>query len=115
MQSSNLSEVFSYSLEDMTCYHNDPNAVEQIPFELLKDMPDTTPVSERLTPELLHRLAGHNPRASLNELAYAVQDELGVKPSITHMSRLLRRVGLTTRARRQVTKATEGSALDVAA
>jgi hypothetical protein len=99
----------------MMIYHDDLNTVEHVPFELLKPMPDTTPVSERLTPELLHRLVGHNPRASLNELAYAVQDELGVKPSITHMSRLLRRVSLNSKARRHLTDANENPALDLAA
>jgi transposase len=99
----------------MTSYHGDPNAVEHVPFELLKAMPDTTPVSERLTPELLHRLAGQNPRATLNELAYAVQDELGIRPSVTHMSRLLRRAGLTAAARHQLAEANENPALDLAA
>jgi hypothetical protein len=99
----------------MTSYHHDPNAVEHVPFELLKPMPNTTPVSERLTPELLRRLVDQNPRASLNEFAYAVQDELGVKPSITHLSRLLRSVGLTAAVRRKLTKATENPPLDLAA
>jgi hypothetical protein len=109
------SEGFSNCLEDMTSYYGDPNAVGHVPFELLKPMPDTTPVCEILRPEMLRRLAKANPRASLNELAYAVQDELGVKPSITHMSRLLRRVGLNSKARRQFTDASENTALDLAA
>jgi transposase len=78
-------------------------------------MPDTTPVSERLTPKILQRLASQHSKATLKDLAYSVQDELGVKLSTTHMSRLLRRAGLTATARRQLTKATEGSALDQAA
>jgi hypothetical protein len=99
----------------MTSCHHDPNAVEPVPFELLKSMPDKTPISERLTPELLNRVVGQNPRATLSELAYAVQDDIGVKPSLTHMSRLLRRVGLTATTRRQLSKTIEGPALDLAA
>jgi DNA-binding SARP family transcriptional activator len=95
----------------MTSNHYDRNAVEHVPFELLKAMPDITPICERLTREMLHRLARANPRANLNELAYAMQDELGIRPSITHMSRLLRRVGLTVVARRQSAKATENPPL----
>jgi hypothetical protein len=99
----------------MTSCHHDPNTVEHVPFELLKPMPDTTPICEILTPEMLRRLTKANPRATLNELAYSVQDELGVGPSITHMSRLLRRVGLNSKARRQLTDANENPDLDLAA
>jgi transposase len=99
----------------MMIYHGDPNTVEPVPFELLKAMPDTTPASERLTPEMLRRLAQANQRATLNDLAYAVQDELGVRPSITHMSRLLSRVGLNSKARRQLNDASKNTALYLAA
>jgi hypothetical protein len=95
--------------------HHDPNAVEHVPFELFKPMPDTTPICELLTPEMLRRLAQANPRATLKDLAYAVQDELGVKLSITHMSRLLRRVGLNSKARGRLTDSSENPALNLAA
>jgi hypothetical protein len=105
----------SYRIANMTVCHHDPNEVEHIPFELLKDMPDTTPVCEILRPEMLRRLAKANPRATLNELAYAVQNELGIKLSITHMSRLLRSVGLNSKARRQLTDTSNDPSLDLAA
>jgi len=85
----------------MTSYSQDRNSVDDILFELLKSMPETIPLNQRLTPETLQRLVNQYPRATLKDLAYLVQDECGVMPSITTMSRLLRRIGLTVTARRR--------------
>jgi hypothetical protein len=63
----------------------------------------------------LHRLVNQHPRATLKDLAYLVQGECGVMPSITSMSRLLRRVGLTARARRNLTYMTSDSTLEITA
>jgi hypothetical protein len=101
--------------ESIRGYSCDRNSVDDIFFELLKSMPETTPLSQRLTPMTLHRLVNQYPRATLKDLAYLVQDECGITPSITSMSRLLRRVGLTALARRKLAYATGDSALEIAA
>lgn len=99
----------------MTSYSHDRNSVDEILFELLKAMPETSPLSQKLTPMTLYRLVNQHPRATLKDLAYLVQDECGVLPSITSMSRLLRHVGLTATARRKLTCGTDASILEIAA
>jgi hypothetical protein len=96
-------------------YSHARNSVDNLCFELLKSMPETSPLSQRLTPMTLQRLVNKHPRATLKDLAYLVQDECGITPSITSMSRLLRRVGLTATARRKLTCGTDASILEIAA
>lgn len=110
------SEVFLNCLENMTSYSCDPNSVDDIVFELLKDMlGNPIPLCQQITPELLYRFIEQYPRASLQQLCEQVMLELRVSLSITSMSRLLRQQGLTCKARRQLVFSTNNSLLRKAA
>ena len=84
-------------------YRHGHNAADDTFFELLKAMPKSpNPLHQQLTPELLHRLIRQHSGDTLQQLCEQVKLESGVSLSITSMSRLLRRNGLTCKARRQL-------------
>lgn len=87
----------------MTSYSEDRNPVDDILFELLKDMPEVLPpLREQLSSELLRDVVRQHPKATLIELCQMVEHEHGIELSTTSMSRLLREQGLTCKARRQL-------------
>ena len=100
--------------EGIRGYSHDRNSVDDIFFELLKSMPETSTLNQRLTPTTLHRLVNQHPKATLKDLTHLVQAECGITPSSTSLSRLLRRVGLTAIARRKLAYATRDSAIEIA-
>lgn len=87
----------------MTSYSHDRNSVEEIPFELAKSLPPVPiPLHEILTPDL-QRVVSRQPNATLEQLCHMVQVEQGVMLSSTSMCRVLKRVGLTSKERHQLT------------
>lgn len=80
--------------------HN--SVVDEVSFELLKLLPERSiPLHQQLTAELLRNLVEQQPSANLKQLCEQVKSEYGVVLSVTSMSRLLIRQGLTKRSRRQ--------------
>jgi site-specific DNA recombinase len=103
----------SYRIANMTVCHGDPNAVEHVPFELLKAMPDTALISKNLTPDLLRQFVERNPHATLRQLCHIIKREHNLALSITHMSRLLTRIGLAVKSRRQLRHGAKPTPLDL--
>jgi len=93
----------------MAYRHSHNSVVDEVNFELLKPLPERpSPLHQQLTPELLRSLIEQRPSATLKQLCEQVKSEYGVVLSVTSMSRLLIRQGLTKRSRRQF-KATAGN------
>ena len=85
-------------------------------FELVRPLPQQPPpLRKRLDFALLRALVDRSPTASLKDLCNQVQSSQGLALSLTSMSRMLRRIGLSYEARRQLGHAPGPESLDLAA
>lgn len=81
--------------------HHDRNPSYGFSFELVRSLlRQPPPLQERLDITVVQVLLNQRPSASLKELCDQVQSSQGFAVSITSMSRILRRIGLSYRERR---------------
>jgi transposase len=86
----------------MTSYSRDPNSVEEVSFELLKPMAETFPLLQQLGEDFLRRLVEGQPDATLHQYCQIIRRERGLSLSQQTMCKLLARIGMTGRVRRQL-------------
>lgn len=93
-------------LEDMTGYSKSRNSVDDILFELLKDMPENLSLHQQLGEDFLHRLVRQQPNATLHRYSQLIQQRRGISISPQAIGKLLTRIGLSGHVRRQFAAAT---------
>ena len=94
----------------MASYSCSPNSVYRFGFVLSKSLPEKpVPLYQQLNSVLLYRLVKEQPHATLKELCQRLKREQHITLSTTSMSRELRRIGLTAKARHKLSKETFAS------
>src|SRR5438270_192625 len=79
----------------MAGYRRSPNTVEEVPFEVSRDLPQRPPsLRERLEADYLRALIERDPRCTLKQLCAWVYEERGFTLSKTEMCRLVKSYGL---------------------
>lgn len=89
----------------MTGYSHDRNSVEKVNFELLKSIPENSPLLQQIGEDFLRRLVEQKPNATLHEYCHVIKRERGITLSLQTMCKLLARVGMSGRVRSQLATA----------
>jgi len=84
-------------------YGRAPNAVHEVTFELIRSVPQRPPtLRDQLDDFFVRSLVKRHPGLTLQELCEQVRQEKGVTLAKTSMDKILLRLGLTHKARRQL-------------
>ena len=94
----------------MTSYRNDRSSVTINGFELAKFLPEEVPLKDKLTPEFLHRLLGHVPRATLAQYSDKLRAEYSIVASTTALCRAFKRAGVDRHTRRRIASSSRKAA-----
>src|SRR5258707_15233057 len=87
----------------MTTYTCGPNPALESTFEILKLLPEVPPtLHDQFDSIILHRLVERHPNATLQQLCEVVKKERGMVLSPQSMCKVLLRVGLTRKVRKQL-------------
>ena len=89
----------------MTIYSRDRNSGEELSFELLKSMPENFPLLQQIGEDFLRRVVKRQPYATLHEYCQTIQRERSITLSPQTMCKLLVRIGVPARVRRQLATA----------
>ena len=89
----------------MTGYSHARNSVDDLFFELLKDMPENLPLHLRLGEGFLRQMVRQHPTVTLQQYCQMIEQQRGITISLQTMCKLLVRIGMPGHIRRQVATA----------